>query len=46
MMNQNVQGQGNVIKETTNKEFIVVAFVKNGLEVINEGEENEAIRGS
>ena len=43
MMNQNVQGQGNVIKETTNKVFIVGALVKNGLEVINEGEENEAI---
>lgn len=46
MMNQNVRGQGNVIKETTNKVFIVGALVKNGLEVINEGEENEAIRGS
>lgn len=46
MMNQNIQGQGNVIKETTNKVFIVGALVKNGLEVINEGEENEAIRGS
>ena len=46
MMNQNVQGQGNAIKETTNKIFITGALVKNGLEVINEGEENEAIRGS
>ena len=46
MMNQNVQGQGNAVKETTNKIFITGALVKNGLEVINEGEENEAIRGS
>ena len=46
MMNQNVQGQGNTVKETTNKIFITGALVKNGLEVINEGEENEAIRGS
>ena len=43
-MNQNVQG--NTIKESLNKIYVVGDLVKNGLTLANEGEENECVRGS